>query len=50
MICCDTCPYAPACDERDDFLRDLFGLDDDAEVDWQHNGYVWVEPEAATRE
>lgn len=31
MICCDTCPYYPTCEEIDDFARDLLGLDDEAE-------------------
>ncbi len=28
MICCDTCPYSPTCEEEDEFLRDI-GLDPD---------------------
>ena len=32
MICCDSCPYWPTCEEEDDFLRQVFGLDDDEEV------------------
>jgi hypothetical protein len=31
MICCDTCPYSPTCEEEDDFLRQIFGLDEDGE-------------------
>lgn len=31
MICCDTCPYSPTCEEEDDFLSDIFGLDDEYE-------------------
>jgi hypothetical protein len=27
-ICCDTCPYAPTCEEIDDFERDVLHLDD----------------------
>lgn len=33
MICCDTCPLSPTCEEEDDFRRDVLGLDDD--------GYEW---------
>ena len=33
MICCDCCPYSPTCEEEDDFLRDIFGLDDGEETD-----------------
>lgn len=34
MICCDTCPYSPTCEEEDDFAREIFGeLDDDEEQD-----------------
>lgn len=29
MICCDTCPYSPTCEEEDEFIADIFGLDDD---------------------
>lgn len=29
MICCDTCPLHPTCEEEDDFARELFGTDDD---------------------
>ncbi len=32
MICCDSCPYSPTCEEEEDFLRDIFGLDDDEEI------------------
>lgn len=41
MICCDTCPYNPTCEERDNYLKDIFALDDDTEIDWQHDGYLW---------
>ena len=33
MICCDTCPYSPTCEEEEDFIRDIFGLDDDEVID-----------------
>lgn len=23
MICCDTCPYTPTCEEEDQFLADI---------------------------
>lgn len=26
MICCDTCPYYPTCEEIEDFTRDVLGL------------------------
>lgn len=29
MICCDTCPYSPTCEERDEFRREVLGLDED---------------------
>jgi hypothetical protein len=29
MICCDTCPYNPTCEEEDDFLRSIGLLPDD---------------------
>jgi hypothetical protein len=29
MICCDTCPYSPTCEEEEDFAREVLGLDDD---------------------
>ena len=29
MICCDTCPYSPTCEEEDDFLRSIGLLDED---------------------
>jgi hypothetical protein len=32
VICCDTCPYNPTCEEEEDFLREIFGLDDDEAV------------------
>lgn len=37
MICCDTCPYNPTCEDHDQFIRDIFGLDDGEDVydDWQ---------------
>lgn len=25
MICCDTCPYSPTCEEEDDFMAQIFG-------------------------
>lgn len=28
MICCDTCPYLPTCEEVDDFNREVLGLDE----------------------
>lgn len=31
MICCDSCPYWPTCEEEDDFRREVLGLDDDYE-------------------
>lgn len=31
MICCDTCPYNPTCEEQDEFLADIFGLNDEYE-------------------
>ena len=33
MICCDTCPYSPTCEERDDFMREVLGLDEEAIAD-----------------
>ena len=33
MICCDSCPFSPTCEEEDDFLRDIFGLDEEEEYD-----------------
>jgi len=36
MICCDTCPYNPTCEEEDDFLRQIGLLDDE----WGDDGYV----------
>jgi hypothetical protein len=30
MICCDTCPYSPTCEEKNDFLASI-GLGD---KDW----------------
>lgn len=32
MICCDTCPYSPTCEEEEDFRREVLGLDLWAEV------------------
>ncbi len=32
MTCCDSCPYSPTCEEEEDFLRGIFGLDDDEEI------------------
>ena len=29
IICCDTCPYEPTCEEINDFERDVLHLDDD---------------------
>ena len=29
MICCDTCPYNPTCEEVEDFERDVLGLHED---------------------
>lgn len=26
-VCCDTCPYAPTCEEVRDFERDVLGID-----------------------
>lgn len=23
MVCCDTCPFSPTCEEEEDFLRDI---------------------------
>lgn len=37
MICCDTCPYFPTCEEVDDFKRDVLGWDELAlaeEIGW----------------
>lgn len=34
MICCDTCPFEPTCEEEDDFRRHIFGLDDEEEDDF----------------
>jgi hypothetical protein len=28
VICCDTCPYYPTCEEIEDFERYVLGLDD----------------------
>jgi disulfide oxidoreductase YuzD len=28
MICCDTCPYSPTCEDVADWLRDVLGVDD----------------------
>jgi len=35
MICCDTCPYYPTCEEVEDFERDALGLHDD----WGDDGH-----------
>jgi hypothetical protein len=32
MICCDTCPYGPTCEEENDFLAAI-GLADDEWVE-----------------
>jgi hypothetical protein len=29
MICCDTCPYYPTCEEIEDFERDVLGLQEE---------------------
>jgi len=29
MICCDTCPYWPTCEEIEDFERDVLHLTND---------------------
>jgi len=29
MICCDTCPYWPACEEAEDFECNVLGLHDE---------------------
>lgn len=34
MICCDTCPYSPTCEEDDDFLRQIGLLDADWEEEY----------------
>ena len=23
MVCCDTCPYTPTCEEEDDFMQSI---------------------------
>jgi hypothetical protein len=28
MICCDSCPYSPTCEEEDDFYAQIFGAGD----------------------
>lgn len=28
MICCDSCPYWPTCEEVDEFNREVLGLDE----------------------
>jgi hypothetical protein len=35
VICCDTCPYSPTCEEEDDFLDQVLhrGEYEDADVD-----------------
>jgi hypothetical protein len=37
VICCDTCPYYPACEEIDDFKRDVLLMSEEAiadEIGW----------------
>lgn len=38
MICCDTCPYYPTCEEIEDFERDVLGLDEYDETDMEGLG------------
>jgi hypothetical protein len=41
MICCDTCPYWPTCEEVDDSKREVLGLDEEAiadEIGWGEAG------------
>jgi hypothetical protein len=33
MMCCDTCPYSPTCEEQEDFLRQIGLLPDDEEYE-----------------
>jgi hypothetical protein len=35
MICCDTCPLAPTCEEIEDFERDVLRLHEE----WGDDGY-----------
>ncbi len=36
MICCDTCPFFPTCEEEEDFMRNSLGLDEDElEYEWE---------------
>jgi hypothetical protein len=28
VICCDTCPFSPTCEEEEEFLRDVGQADD----------------------
>jgi hypothetical protein len=35
MICCDTCPYWPTCEEEDEFRREVLGLDTEEGEEWQ---------------
>lgn len=40
MICCDTCPYWPTCEEIEDFERDVLHLNDDSgDFEWGDDGY-----------
>jgi disulfide oxidoreductase YuzD len=29
VICCDTCPYSPTCEDVADWLRDVLGKDEE---------------------
>lgn len=42
MICCDSCPFSPTCEEEDDFYSQIFGAGD---FEWGDDGYEW-EPSA----
>jgi hypothetical protein len=35
VICCDTCPFVPTCEEVEDFERDVLHLCEDDD-DWFH--------------
>jgi hypothetical protein len=34
VICCDTCPFSPTCEEEDDFLASI-GLTEDEWYDYR---------------
>jgi hypothetical protein len=45
MICCDTCPYSPTCEEEDDFLTSIGLADQSCCKHCVHSpGYRHTEP------